>query len=134
MSDAADTGGSFLFGCIQEVMAALAAVSPSTLAMVDDRGPEALPALVDHAQSLFMRGRHPHDAFALIAHAVARRDLAAFRTNLLCVVLVLLHDKLQKVPLKSPEIFMRTFQSESGLVEGQLLALNLARLGGRQRN
>jgi hypothetical protein len=142
--------GSFLFGCIREAMAALfkevprkrvldgvrgalAAVSPSTLAMVEDRGPDALAELVDRTPALFMAGRRPDEAVVLMAHAVARRDLAAFRTDLLCVVLAMLHGRLQQVPRRAPERFMQTFESESGRLDAQLLVLNLGRVGGRHR-
>jgi hypothetical protein len=139
---------SFLFGSIREVMAALfkeipkrkmlddvrkrlAEISPSTLAMVENRGPSALEELVDHTQLMLMEGRRPYEALVLMAQVVARGDIAAFRRDLLCVVLALLHERLQKVPPEPPGPFMSTFESETWQLDPRLLALNIARLERR---
>jgi hypothetical protein len=137
---------SFVFGCAKlmlkiigegippnsrqlgDVRERLQSISPSTLALLDDHGRETLKNCYNQSDLLFAERKNKSEVWLLFAYAITYGKMVDFRRDLLCTVLVLLQEKLQKVKIGDEESFQSTLISKVGDLSASLLAFNIFRL------
>lgn len=102
----------------------LSRISPSTLAMLDDRKLELLDFSMTDADLFFTRGRNVNDSLLLFVSALSTGSISLFRKNMICASLVLLQEKLQLIPFTDMKSFHETYQVELRFMNPRLLVLN----------
>jgi hypothetical protein len=103
-------------------------ISPSTLAMLDDRGLKVLDFFLSEGRIFFTRGRSAHDSILLVFCAFLEGDFAVFRKKMVAVILILLQSKLEDVPIKDLNRFAEAFVVELRHIPTRLLLMNLMKL------
>lgn len=110
----------------------LSSISPSTLAMLDDRKLVYLDFAVQDADVFFSKAKNQEDALLLFTAALQTGDISVFRRNIICIALVLLQEKLQLIPFDQPNQFVDTYRYNSILINARLLVLNNTKLISQQ--
>ncbi|OHT02960.1 hypothetical protein TRFO_29772 [Tritrichomonas foetus] len=106
------------------ILNALSTISPSTKAILDDRNMKLLDFAIPDADLFFTRGKNLNDSLLLFAAALATGDIAVFRKNVICSSLVLLHERLQLIPINDTKTFSETYCMELRNIKARLLILN----------
>lgn len=102
----------------------LSKISPSTLAMLDDRKLTLLDFVMADANLFFTNGRNLNDSLLLFVSALSTENISIFRKNMICASLILLQEKLQLIPFNDLKSFAETYQVELRFINTRLLILN----------
>lgn len=102
----------------------LSKISPSTLAMLDDRNLNLLDFVMTDANLFFTRGRNVNESLLLFISALSTGNISLFRRNVICASLILLQEKLQLIPFNNMKSFTETYQVELRFINPRLLILN----------
>lgn len=105
-------------------------VSPSSMAVLEERNIRSLDFAQQDNNTFFTRGRSKYDSALLLLCAIWVGDIGVFRTHIDAVVFILLQEKLQetsKQPREKHE-FVNTFLTELPHIPSRLLVLNCTKL------
>lgn len=111
-----------------KVKTMLESISCSTVQMLNDRDYNSLDFATKDAEILFTRWREPSLAVSTLASALASGNIPEMRQSMLCASIILLHEKLQEIPIEYPEVFSETFSLELRSLDGKLLLFNAEKM------
>jgi hypothetical protein len=106
----------------------LSNISASTLDMLNDRSITSFDFAFREAVLVFANGRNYEEEILLASAAIASGDFRMFYENGIAASLVLLQEKLQKVPLEKVDEFYRLYAVELRKLDARVLLHNIERM------
>lgn len=111
-----------------KVLTMLENISKSTAEVLTDRNYKTLDFAIPDSRILFTRWRDYKITSLILASALSCGNLPVMRQSMLCAALVLLHEKLQEIPLEMPQVFSEEFSLNLRKLDGRLILYNAEKM------